>query len=398
MKQTSTTDTQEHDESEDLTPQPYDLSLWTGRSARGGGRVHSYDVARAVAFLGMALVNLRASWPEEAKALSERAEDLLGFVQGRSASTFVVLAGIGLTLSKQRYQRRASSSLDLESHITRRAVVLMAVGLMFSVFWTLDILHFYAVYLILSLFFLSASVQRLLLGGAIFVLGSWFAPIQLGLSADFTPDGIASIGEYYVPIATLLHLLCVGPHPVFPWMAFVLFGIWFGREPIQARRQDWRVWFVGGLFWLGGEALSKLALSRVRGPQRDEWSNILDTSPFPGFGFFALSNIGTATLIILLCSVLADWLEGKGWLNLFSYMGQTMLSLYILHAVLIEVGLAYTAKSAWSADQRLLIVYGFIVITSALSAYLWRKRFDYGPLEMLMNYFVRYTGHHKTQE
>lgn len=387
-----------HEAHEDQGPVSSDveLSLWTGQtSGERSKRIHSYDIARAIAFIGMAMVNLRASWPEEARELGERTERLLELLQGRSATTFVVLAGIGLTLSRIRHeqaQARGELRLDLESHITRRAVVLMGVGLLFSVFWTLDILHFYAVFLVLSLFFLRARWSTLAIASGCFLLGSWFAPWQLGLTDDFTPDGIANIGQYYIPIGTLLHLVCVGPYPVFPWMAFILYGIWFGREPIEVRRADWRVWFFGGLLWLGGEAISKKLLGLLTPKKRAVWESVLDTSPFPGFGLFALSNIGTATLIILTCSLLSSRLERWGRIKLLSDMGQMMLSLYILHAFLIDLGLAMTAKLAWSPERRLWTIYMAIIAISAVVAYLWRRRFKYGPLEMLMNYFVGYTS------
>lgn len=389
--------THEEIEADEPVSDQVELSLWTGQtSGSNSGRIHSYDIARAIAFIGMAMVNLRASWPEEAKELGEGTERLLELLQGRSATTFVVLAGIGLTLSRARHEQaraRGELKLDLESHITRRAVVLMAVGLTFSVFWTLDILHFYAVYLILSLFFLRARWTTLAIASLCFMMGSWFAPWQLGLTDDFTPDGIANIGQYYIPIGTLLHLVCIGPYPVFPWMAFILYGLWFGREPIHVRRADWRVWFLGGVMWLGGEAISLKLLGLLTPKKREVWESVLDTSPFPGFGLFALSNLGSATLIILLCSLLSSQLERWGKFKLLSDMGQMMLSLYILHAFLIDLGLALTAKLMWSPERRLWTIYMVIIAISAAVAYLWRRRFKYGPLEMLMNYFVGYTSH-----
>jgi uncharacterized membrane protein len=62
-----------------------------------GGRIIGYDVARALAIFGMVVVNFKV-----VMAASEAdpgwLASLVGLLEGRAAATFVILAGVGLSL------------------------------------------------------------------------------------------------------------------------------------------------------------------------------------------------------------------------------------------------------------------------------------------------------------
>src|SRR4051794_252752 len=66
-----------------------------------GQRVVGYDVARSLAILGMVVVHFSLVMAADRGGPTWLA-GLLGFLDGRAAATFMVLAGVGLTLLSRR--------------------------------------------------------------------------------------------------------------------------------------------------------------------------------------------------------------------------------------------------------------------------------------------------------
>ena len=107
-------------------------------------RLEGLDLARAMALLGMVLVNFRIAMgvltggPDWLKAI-------LDALEGRSAASFVVLAGIGLGLSTRKLAWPAAMT-----HTARRALFLLILGLLNYLVFPADIIHYYAVYFLLG--------------------------------------------------------------------------------------------------------------------------------------------------------------------------------------------------------------------------------------------------------
>jgi uncharacterized protein len=123
-----------------------------------GKRILGYDVARSLAMLGMIVVHFglvmaagsaRPAW----SALIMHALD------GRAAATFVILAGVGLTLRS----RRAVAADDpralapVRKTLIRRGLFLLAFGFVNLLIWPGDILRVYGVSLIVAAGLIAAS-------------------------------------------------------------------------------------------------------------------------------------------------------------------------------------------------------------------------------------------------
>ena len=70
-------------------------------SARASARVIGFDVARALAILGMVVVHFSLVLAAD-RGGPDWLNVLLGFLDGRAAATFVILAGVGITLMSRR--------------------------------------------------------------------------------------------------------------------------------------------------------------------------------------------------------------------------------------------------------------------------------------------------------
>ena len=70
----------------------------------------------------------------------------------------------------------------------------------------------------------------------------------------------------------LRNLLYNGFHPVIPWAAFVLAGIWLGRHDLTDAKLRWRIGIGAALVVAVTESLSALLVRGVAGGDRNESS------------------------------------------------------------------------------------------------------------------------------
>ena len=120
-------------------------------------RLDGLDLARFVAFAGMVVVNFEIAMG------AENGGGALGLVtgalEGRAAATFVVLAGIGLGLSAIRGDHAQTVAVTI-----KRAVFLLVLGLLNSLVFDADILHYYAFYFLLGISLLRFQSRWLIAG------------------------------------------------------------------------------------------------------------------------------------------------------------------------------------------------------------------------------------------
>ena len=136
-------------------------------------RLEGLDLARFLAFTGMVIVNFKVvmgvDFSDEGSFLSE-------LLTGRAAATFVVLAGVGLGLAAAR-NPPATRIVTL-----RRALFLMAAGLLNMLIFPGDILHYYAVYFVIGAMMLSLTRSALIL--AIFAINLIFLAMLFTLNYE----------------------------------------------------------------------------------------------------------------------------------------------------------------------------------------------------------------------
>lgn len=126
-------------------------------------RIIGIDVARALALFGMITVNFKVVLGSKGAPWLQA---LAGFMEGKAAATFVVLAGVGLAFMT----RKALETHDREKlkrayrRILKRALFLFVLGLSYLWIWPTDILHFYGIYMLLALFFVPRENSWLWVG------------------------------------------------------------------------------------------------------------------------------------------------------------------------------------------------------------------------------------------
>ncbi len=351
-------------------------------------RIHGYDVARALAVFGMVVVNFKIAMGA-AKAGHHWLLDLAGLLEGRAAATFVVLAGVGLSLLS-RSARQSGDTAVLAGHrraLLRRALFLFAIGLLYTPLWPADILHFYGVYITIGALLLATPSRRLTwLAGA---CTSTFVVLLLVLDYEQGWDWqTLDYSDLWTAEGMVRHLFFNGFHPVFPWTAFLLVGMVIGRLDLRDVDLRRRLFLLGLGIAVLAESLSRLlirGLSAGADPtDAEEIRALFGTAPMPPMPLYVMAGAGGAMAVIAACIALTERFGDAPWLRPLIATGQLALTLYVAHVVigmgtLEALGRLENQSPAFAVGSALVFCLAAIVF-----AHLWRRRFRRGPLEWLM--------------
>lgn len=338
-------------------------------------RTPGFDVARAAAVLGMVLVNYSAMLDAGARGpdwlvwSSERLE-------GRASALFVLLAGVGVSLRSRRARQDPAQHLGFErAALIKRAGVLFVAGLLNLHMWEWDILHFYGLFLAVAALFLNA--RGWLLGASAVACVMVSALLQAAFDYELEVDLWSGTGA-------LSDLFFNGPHPFFPWMAFVLAGMGLGRLDLRDELMRRRVLIFSLVAVFLGELIDSVGgrLPWLVGFDADAaaWLSSWPRPPRPGY---VIAALGTASAVICVCIEVTQRRLHKRWVVALTATGQLAFTLYILHAVAILVPLQHGLLEKASLALSMAYGMGFYVVAVALSVW-WRRRFAYGPLEGLI--------------
>jgi uncharacterized protein len=358
-----------------------------GASALSPERVVGFDVARALAILGMVVVHF--SLVMAADRTSPRwLSAVLGFLDGRPAATFVILAGVGVTLMS----RRAVLSGDSHSIArTRRAlvirgVILLALGCINLWIWPGDILRVYGVSLFVAAWLITAPSRRLLLSALACMAGF----VALFMMLDFEKNwdwATLSYRGLWTPAGLMRNLVYDGFRSVLPWTGFVVFGMWLGRLNLRDPAVNRRVFLAAIATALGAEVVSWLCvlyfLAHPHGMDAETVIALFGTESMPALPLFLMASGGEAVAVIALCVRLSGEGPSRYWQPLAA-TGQMALTWYFAHIVL---GLGAIVALGLENSQSLPVAAGcgagFFVVAILLS-WLWKLAFRHGPLEWVM--------------
>ncbi len=360
----------------------------TAPSARMAGP----DVVRAVALIGVVVMNFHGylilrdiesggihaptGW------LDELFDPWDGPLSTRFAATFVLVAGVGVTLLTRRTLDQPTRVSEMRWRLVRRGVFLYVVGLLLEQIWPGTIIVYYGVMFVLaagiftwrSRFIVAAGVVTAV---AATVLRSWrFDRARNGESTSWlTSPGDDSIRRY------VFDVVVNGTHPLLPWFSFLCGGIVLGRIlPLWW----WRRAAVGaGLASVSAAwFLSALLAS-------DDGGNlagvVFSIDPLDRSIVYVTSALGTA----LLAYVAIDWLAERvpAVTDPLRRAGQLTLSLYLAHVLVFNLLVDWLGwVEPAGTSSALLFAASFWVGAIALAAW-WQRRFGRGPAEYLYRAF-----------
>lgn len=283
------------------------------------------------------------------------------FVGGEAAAIFLLLTGVTYALGMNRRQdldpwKRVLAALRRSRYLFLLAVLFRVQNFVFdyprshvSDLLKVDILNLMgSAAALLSLLALANGIQRVrwaFLAGTVIACVS---PLVSMLDTSHWPEGVRN---YIVPSGDAFS--------IFPWGAFLAFGIAVGSVIPLVQRNEWnRVmqWcaLLGFLFLLTAQYFSNLPYSLY--PQSDFWLNS------PGLIF---CKLGVA---MLLGSVAFLWTEylSTGW-SFVRQLGTTSLVVYWTHVSLIYGRLFADYRQKLTIGQTIVAALSMIVLMLGVS-------------------------------
>lgn len=366
-------------------------------TAPSAARLEGIDFARAIAFLGMMMVNFHI-YINNADTDPAWATQLASLFSGRAAATFVFVAGVGTALLTARWRRTRSVDDRRAARLSllKRGLFLFIVGVSFRAQWPYDILHFYGVYLALAALLFTFSTRWLIVFAIItpllFVAEYLAFPPLLGWDYWESPS-------FHNPLVAVRDVFFTGHHPVFPWFAYFLAGMAVGRLDLHKPANHWRL-LIGGVALI---ALAKaikfvaLDLSYIKLVPVEDWgpgyalnyiADLFGTSAYPPTPLYVMFGLGVGMIVLSLSLMIcaADWRR-----SLFQpviHAGQMALTLYLAHVFIGVTGIEWFLPEE---IESIFWLYGIVIaffIASMIFATIWRRYHSRGPVEWAMRRLV----------
>lgn len=342
-------------------------------------RLPGPDVVRAVALIGVVVMNFHGYLLIRGDGAGDGAADQFfdpwtGPLSTRFAATFVLVAGVGVTLLTRRSIGNPRAVTAKRLILVRRGLVLYLFGLWFDTIWVGTILPFYgAMFVIAAVLFTLRSRWVLTVGLVAALAGAglhWLRTQQRldgeEISSFLDPDP--------GPLQWVTDVFVNGTHPLLPWLAFFCAGIVLGR---LLRADWWRPAAIGGGLTLFTVA-TLISASIPAGPLATE---LASTDPYSRGVLYVASALGTALVAFGVLTWLADRFTISVPIELLRNAGAMTLTLYVAH------GLVFNLVVDWlgwvrptGLDTALAFAAGYWVVAIALAAW-YHRRLGVGPVE-----------------
>ncbi|WP_191600381.1 DUF418 domain-containing protein [Marinomonas algicola] len=350
-------------------------------------RVIGFDLARALAIFGMVIVNFKIAM--KAETGNALLMSFAGLFEGRASALFVILAGIGVTFITNKARSSSDRSFILKTRllIVKRGALLIVVGLVFTPIWEADILHFYGFYFLIAAAIFTVNDKTLLcLSALIMVL---FPALMLLFNYDqnwnwetLTYENIWSVD------GMIRHILFNGFHPVFPWSAFLFFGMWLGRLDLSQVFLRRKLFFGSVIILLITEGSFYLIRAIIGadgtlGMTSEEVTLLFSTSIIPPLPQYIISAGSSAVISLVTCLSISDRYSKSSIIQWLSQTGKMSLTLYIAHVI---IGMGVLESLGMLENQTInvslfnALVFCFFGIIFSVT---WIRFFNIGPLEWL---------------
>lgn len=359
-----------------------------GRTHTGESRIAGPDVVRAVALIGVVVMNYHG-YLNGSEARAEPGEPFAarlfdpweGVLATRFAATFVLVAGIGVAL----FSRRSLASGDRDAiradrwRLFRRGLVLYAGGFVLNWVWPGTILFFYGAYFMVAALVLRWRSRWLVLlgvasAGAAAGLAWWrfereLAGHSTAWLAPADPD---------TPRELLIRTFVDYTHPLLPWLAFLLAGMVIGRALPSFDRLRWPLAAFGGAMLAGSYAVASwwdATSSRAE--------LLTSTRPYDRGLAYTVGTLGSSIVVYCVVSWVADRWTATAPVELLRRAGQLTLSVYLAHVFVFRGVVDWWGwVGPTGLDTALVLSAVFWVLAIAVAAW-WQHHLGAGPAERL---------------
>jgi len=363
----------------------------------GTARLPGLDVTRAVALIGVAIMNYHGYLNADAGTGGPGrsfAEHVFDTVQGplttRFAAVFVLVAGMGVSLMTNR-DRVAGDRDGIRRdrwRLLRRGTLLYAFGFFIEWIWNGTILFYYGAFFIVAALLFTLRLRWLALIGAASALAA-AAIAWITFNKANNGDNVSWLDPYSVdtPRQLLLRTFIGYTHPLLPWLAFLCAGIALGRYLPLSRRQRTNVVMAGTAMFVVTYAINYAGLRLATHDfastsfSARRWRKLLSTGPFDRGLLYVVGTLGSALVAFCAIAWLADRFPTAWLTGVFQHAGQMTLTLYVCHVVVFNAFVHWWGLvTDTGLDTALIFATAFWIGAIVLGA-LWHRTLGMGPLE-----------------
>jgi len=355
-------------------------------------RIVGIDVARALAVIGMIIVNFKIAFGDKG---NESFKLFAGIFEGKAAATFVVLAGIGIAfMSNNAVKSKNKQKINIARiKILKRAVILFAIGLLYTPIWVADILHFYGIYMLFTLLLLSSS-KKIILSSALFLILLY--PILMLIWNYDTGWNFETFNylDFWSPLGFIRNLFYNGFHPVIPWTAFMFIGLWFGKQDLTDNKFIKKSLWISLSIFIVTILISKILITLLSNGNQIiaiDLQQIIGTNPMPPLPIYMISGSSIAIFIISLSILISQKFKKNIVISALHKTGQLALTFYIAH-VIIGMGIIELLNPLKMGKYPIEFSVAYAIFFSLLCvlfAIIWLKYKKIGPLEWIMSKIIK---------
>jgi len=348
-------------------------------------RVAGVDLARALAIFGMIIVNFKIAM--KAETGNSLLLSFAGLFEGRASALFVILAGVGITFITNKAKGSNDRLFLLKSRLSllKRGGLLIVIGLVYTPIWEADILHFYGFYFLIAAATFTVNDKVLLFISALIMMV--FPVLLLFFNYEQNWNWVTLTYENFWTFDGMVrHIIFNGFHPVFPWAAFLFFGMWLGRQDLSQvfMKKRLLIWSLITLiitecsFYLIRTAVGDGSVVEMTS---EEVSFLFSTSIIPPLPQYIISAGSSAVITLVTCLYFSERYCESNIIRWLYQTGKMSLTLYVAHVIigmglLESIGLLENQTINFSLLSALIFcVFGvFFSVT-------WLKFYKTGPLE-----------------
>ena len=354
-------------------------------------RIIGIDVARAVAVIGMIIVNYKVVLGDHGEGW---VKSFANVFDGKAAATFVMLAGVGLALmTNAALRNNDTQKLRLARvRIAKRALFLFIVGLSYIIIWPADILHFYGIYMLVILLILRSS-EKIIVGAALTLILVY--PLLLSLWNYETGWNFDTLDypDFWTFNGFFRNIFLNGFHPVIPWTSFMLFGFWFGKQDLQDNNFLQKAFWISASTFVALQILSYVSiiwLSAGDDQTASALRDIIGTHPMPPLPIYMFNGIAIATVVLSGSIIIGKRFSANKILLALYKTGQLSLTFYVAH-VIIGMGVIETINPNKMGLYPIEFSVGYALVfclLCVLFASYWLPTRNSGPVELLMKKII----------
>ncbi|MCU0417673.1 MAG: heparan-alpha-glucosaminide N-acetyltransferase domain-containing protein [Cytophagaceae bacterium] len=350
-------------------------------------RVIGFDLARAYAIFGMFIVNFNTVFGSHTNHYG--ISGFLNMFNGNSSTLFVMLAGMGMSLMTNKQDYTKEEKKNIRRIISKRSLFLFIMGVVFYNWWPADILHFYGGYMHIAVLivFLPKKYYLYTAAGVIILFHILLTviPYETGWNFD-----TLMYNDFWTWNGFIRNTFYNGWNPIFPWLAYFLMGMYLGRLNWQNYTTPKYCLIISLPVYIMTFFIQTFATTITKDK---DFIFYLTADYIPPFFPFMLSTASFGIILISIFIYIGHTIGESKVAMIVASTGQMTLTHYIAHLVFGIILLALITgktlsydllKSAPTSPMVILLFSIFYYLFSCLFSYLWAKKYEHGPLEMMM--------------